>query len=160
MKKDDEIIERIKHSLSKLAFADVKKASDGGAKMGAFILANCFIDYLAGFYYGRKSTKNDYINYVDKHLKKYGGDKIYRSVRNGLVHNYSVDRDFVFSEKGIDGPNLGKYKNGKIVLNLEDFLNDIESAMDKYFKALNRDNNLRIKAINRFKRGKILQVLN
>lgn len=159
MKKDEAFIERIKNSLSQLAFADVKKASDGGAKMGAFILASCFIDYLAGFYYGHKAEKIDYINFTNKYLKKYDGEKIYYSVRNGLVHNYSVERDFVFSEKGLDGQNLEKYKNGKTVLNLEDFLSDIESAMNKYFKVLDRDKNLRKRAINRFKRGKILEVL-
>jgi hypothetical protein len=58
LKKDEEIIKRIKNSLSQLAFADVKKASDGGAKMGAFILASCFIDYLAGFYYGHKAKRD------------------------------------------------------------------------------------------------------
>jgi hypothetical protein len=159
LKKDEEYIERIKNSLSNLAFADVKMASNGGAKMGAFILASCFIDYIAGFYYGHKADRSDYINFTNKYLKKYDGDKIYYSVRNGLVHNYFVERDYVFSDKGADGPNLGKYKNGKIVLNLEDFLSDIESAMNKYFKALDRDNELRKRAIKRFKRGKILEVL-
>jgi len=159
LSKEKEIIARIKSSLSQLAFADVKKASAGGAKMGAYILASCFIDYLAGFYYGHKSTKDDYINFVNKYLRRYDGKQVYYSVRNGLVHNYSVERDFVFSEKGIDGPHLGKYKNGKTVLNLEDFLADIENAMSKYFKALEHDNNLRRRAINRFRSGKMLEVI-
>jgi len=159
LKKDTEIIGRIKNSLSGLAFADVKNASAGGATMGAFILGSCFIDYLAGFYYGHRSQKDDYINFANKYLKKYGGERLYYSMRNGLVHNYSVERDFVFSEKGIDGPHFGKYKNGKIVSNLEDFISDLEAAMNKYFKAIEHDEELKKRAIRRFKRGKMLEVL-
>lgn len=159
MKYEKDLINRIKFSLTQLAFTDIKRASAGGAKMGAFILASCFIDYLAGFYYGHKSKKEDYINFINKHLRRYDGGKIYYSVRNGLVHNYSVERDFIFSENRDDGPHLGKHKNGKIILNLDEFIKDIENAMNKYFNALEHDNNLKLKAINRFKRGKMLEVI-
>jgi len=35
-----------------MALDDVKNACKGGSKMGAFILASCFIDYMAGFMKG------------------------------------------------------------------------------------------------------------
>ena len=68
MASDDEIIERIKKSLKELAYEGIIKASDGGSKMGAFILASCFIDYLAGFYYGGESTPSHYKGFVKKFL--------------------------------------------------------------------------------------------
>lgn len=39
-----------------MAFLDIKKASNGKSKMGAFILSSCFIEYLAGFCYGKETS--------------------------------------------------------------------------------------------------------
>jgi hypothetical protein len=55
-------INHIKFALYDMAFLDIKRASGGKSKMGAFILASCFIDYMAGFIAGRETTNKDYTN--------------------------------------------------------------------------------------------------
>ena len=37
--------------------------------MGAFILGSCFIEYLAGFRYGKETTHDDYKNFIKEFLE-------------------------------------------------------------------------------------------
>ena len=53
------IISHIENALYNMAFLDIKKASIGNSKIGAFILASCFIDYMAGFVCGHQTTRNE-----------------------------------------------------------------------------------------------------
>jgi len=39
-----------------MAFLDIKRASAGQSKIGAFILASCFIEYMSGFVTGKETT--------------------------------------------------------------------------------------------------------
>ena len=47
-----------------MAFLDIKRASAGKSKMGAFILASCFIEYMAGFVAGKETNREDYKKFV------------------------------------------------------------------------------------------------
>jgi hypothetical protein len=57
-------LNHIKFALFDMAFLDIKRASAGESKMGAFILASCFIEYMAGFIAGRETTNKDYKQFV------------------------------------------------------------------------------------------------
>lgn len=58
------VLDHIKTGLYDMAFQDIKKAASGHSKMGAFILASCFIEYMAGFAYGKATTRKDYKNLI------------------------------------------------------------------------------------------------
>jgi hypothetical protein len=55
----------------------------------------CAIDYLAGFWWG-KSTKSKvqvaYTGFIDAYFPKgrYGANGLYDSLRNGLVHTFTI----------------------------------------------------------------------
>jgi len=154
---DDEIIERIKKSLKELAYEGIIKASDGGSKMGAFILASCFIDYLAGFYYGGESTPSHYKGFVKKFLPMYNRNSLYHDLRCKIVHNYSEGGSYHFIDNTPD-VHMATAKDGRIVVNLENFICDIKDVMERYFKLLENDVPLRNKAIIRYQNLGILTV--
>lgn len=155
---DKEIIVKIKFSLKEMAFKDIEKASKGGSKMGAFILASCFIDCLAGFRYGRQATGKNYRDFVKEYMTdQYNPIKLYKDLRCKLVHNYSEGGSYMF----VDGkPQIHqkKTKDNKTVLNLECFLHDLKAAMTKYFLELDSISNKVDLAIKRFKKIGLLGI--
>jgi len=150
-------IEEIKKSLSEMAFKDIIKASNGGAKMGAFILASCFIDYLTCLFFNEDSTKRNYKEFVKIFLDTYDPENLYGDLRCKVVHNYSEGGSYIFTDN--QGQlHLKRARDGRIILNLEDFIKDIETAMYKYFALLESDSACLDRAINRIKKVGILGV--
>ncbi len=125
--KDKVIIDHIKHALYDVAFLDIKRASSGNSKTGAFILASCFIDYMAGFICGQKTTPTDYKNFVRCYLPAiYEPTKLYADLRCKLVHNYSEGGTYWLKH---GQPQLhGQVVGSRTVINLENFLDDLEHA--------------------------------
>jgi len=158
MEDKNEVIKKMKHSLLDMAFNDILRASGGGSKMGAFILASCFIDYLTGFYCGEKANGKHYKSFVRDFLPKYDPDKLYHDLRCGLVHNYSVGQSYVFTDANKGGTHFETTMKGLVILNLEDFLNDLERAVHDYFKLLENDPKIFDKAYRRLKKFGILTV--
>lgn len=146
----DKFISFLWHSLHEMAFLDIKRASNGKSKMGAFILSSCFIEYLAGFRYGKETSGKDYKNFITNYFNgKYDPEKLYKDLRCRLVHNYSEGGTYTFID---NHPELHKKitQDGKIVLNLEDFVSDIEAVLKLYFNELKSDNAIFKLALDRY----------
>ena len=143
------IIDHIKYVLHDMAFLDIKRASSGNAKMGAFILASCFIDYMAGFVCGHQTRMKDYEDFVLHYLPSiYHPSKLYKDLRCGLVHNYSEGGSYWFKD---NKPELhGQTANGKIIINLENFIEDLEKALRKLLQEIQSDPSKKQKAIARY----------
>lgn len=119
------------------------------------------IDYLAGFYSGvtlntmSSNAGKRYKAFVRKYLSSYNPDDFWKHVRSRLVHNYSVGGDYGFTHKESDGKHFQKvpHENGKTltVLNLENFLNDIEIAANLYLRDLKCNTVLQNLALQRRK---------
>lgn len=151
-----EIITQIKDGLKTMAFLDIKRASAGGAKMGAFILASCFIDYMAGYRYNQANTGQAYMDFVNDYLPAtYDKEKLYKDLRCKLVHNYSEGGSYLFIHG--DTSKHGVTVGSKKVINLENFINDLEVAMDKFFHQIDEDTIIQQKAIDRFNSISILE---
>ena len=142
-------INHIKFVLHDMAFLDVKRASAGQSKMGAFILASCFIEYLAGFVAGKETSNKDYKAFVKDYLPPlYNPEKLYRDLRCKLVHNYSEGGSYMFA---YSKPELhGQEVAGRTVVNLENFIADLELALHKLFTELDKDAVRAKKAEERF----------
>ncbi|MGD0767469.1 MAG: hypothetical protein ABSB42_04515 [Tepidisphaeraceae bacterium] len=128
----EELIERLDAFLFGWGFKDIGRASKGGSKLGAFILAACFIDAMAGFSAGinRSESKHGstkrFVEFVAKYLPQYNATKIWEDLRCGLVHAYAEGGSYSFTASN---PRVhGMSNGGKVVLNLEDFLSDVECA--------------------------------
>lgn len=152
---DEDIVQKVKFALSDWALEDLYKASFGGAKMGAFILASCYIDYLSCYYFNSDSSKGNYINFVNRFLPDYSGKDLYESLRCKLVHNYTEGGKYEFTD---DKPHLHFKisKRRKIVINLENFLNDLKIAKGEYFKLVDDNKSYKERLIDRFKKVGIL----
>lgn len=154
--RDYQLINHIHNTLNKMALDDIKKASAGRSKMGAFILGSCFIDYLAGFWAGKKSSRTVYKDFVKQYLKPYDPEKLYRDLRCKLVHNYSEGGSYIFTDAN---PSLHqKPHSGKKLINLENFINDLEAAMRQLFKDFSTDPTLEENAKKRFNEIGLLTV--
>lgn len=138
-------IERMRKSLYEFAIKDINIAMNHNAPIGAFILASCLIDCLAGFRYGVpenfKGSRQRYIKFIDEYYdNKYEGKVMYDSMRNRLVHNYAERGSYLFSHKNELEHNF-KY-DGKINIESDEFIKDLELAMKKYFNDLEKDPDL------------------
>jgi hypothetical protein len=142
-------LNHIKFALYDMAFLDIKRSSAGQSKMGAFILASCFIEYMAGFIAGRETTNKDYKQFVKDYLPStYDPEKLYSDLRCKLVHNYSEGGSYMFVDAK---PALHGQKNGtKMIINLENFIDDIEAALRKVLSDLDCDPAKQKKAENRY----------
>jgi len=142
-------LNHIKFALYDMAFLDIKRASAGQSKMGAFILASCFIEYMAGFIAGRETTNKDYRQFVKDYLPGlYDPEKLYRDLRCKLVHNYSEGGSYMFADAkpALHGQKVGT----KMVINLENFIDDLEAALRKVFTELDTDPGKQKKAEDRY----------
>jgi hypothetical protein len=131
----DKFIENLWCSLYEMAFLDIKRAINGNSKIGAFILSSCFIEYIAGYRYGKLTTGKDYKYFVENYLSQYNKENLYQDLRCKLVHNYSEGGSYVFVD---NQPNLHLTltRCNKIYINLEDFVNEIENSLKRYFNEL------------------------
>lgn len=154
---DQEKIECIRKGLCDMALGDIKRASNGGSKMGAFILCNCLIDAMTGFNTGKDSTGKDYIKFVNTYLTSYDGRKLHKDMRCKLVHSYSEGGSYLFTD---NKPLLHlTQKKGKTIINLENFISDVEKVLANFLQKMQTDPLLRQNALQRFDKNNILGVM-
>ncbi|HNY35974.1 MAG TPA: hypothetical protein PLD14_01720 [Candidatus Pacearchaeota archaeon] len=154
-----EIIKRITLSIKEMALGDVKRAMIGKSKMGSIILGSCLMDCLATFYYGNCSTGKNYRSFVDKFLPQYDSRNFYEDLRCKLVHDYSEGGSYVFKDnKPIE--HLKKYKkSNKIIINLENFVEELEKIVDDYLKLITNDDVAYKNALKRIKSLGLLGII-
>ena len=151
-------LNHIKFALYDMAFLDIKRASAGQSKMGAFILASCFIEHMAGFIAGRETTNKDYKQFIKDYLPGlYDPERLYKDLRCKLVHNYSEGGSYMF----VDAKPAwhGKKTGTKMVINLENFIDDLEVALHKVFTELDTDSIMRKKAEARYDKSGLMGII-
>lgn len=141
----EELITRLNEGLGDMALGDIKRAARpgdkerGGAKMAGFLLGFCFIDAAAGFYSGRTKQMQRVIGkhfraFVTRYMPQYDAAALYHDLRSGLVHSYAVGQTYSFTNLEHAGKHLETTQTGfgmRTLLNLEDFVDDLEQACSK-----------------------------
>jgi hypothetical protein len=155
---ESEIIEKVKTTFREWVLGDIEKASKVGTKMGAFILASCFIDYIASYYVNDESGDERYKKFVKDFLKSYDADDLYYSLRNKLVHNYSEGGKYLFTDGKKAGEHLFMVRN-KQIINLEDFIIEIKHAMEIYFSELDKNKKLQYNCVKRYNKNPLLELI-
>ena len=154
-----QINHHINQALHDMAFLDIKRASAGGSKIGAFILASCFIDYMAGFVKGKETNREDYKKFVKDYLPPlYNPQKIYTDLRCKLVHNYSEGGSYLFVDNKSNLHGKREHASGKLFINLENFVDDLEAALKKLLTEIEQDDSKRKSAEARYKEIGLLGV--
>jgi hypothetical protein len=137
-------IARLHESLRGWALGDVQRAFNGGAKVGAFILAAHLIDTLALLTHAKGQGSDAWTQLIGRYLTRYTGSAklLEDGLRNATSHNYSTR-----GLRLVDGADYaGRHwttEAGDRVLHLETFLDELERAYDAFEKDLRNDASLR-----------------
>jgi hypothetical protein len=142
-----------------MAFLDIKRASAGKSKMGAFILASCFIEYMAGFVAGKETNREDYKKFVKDYLPPlYDPEKFYTDLRCKLVHNYSEGGSYLFVDDKLNLHGHREQTSGKLIINLENFIDDLEVALNRLLIEIEQNGSRMKTAETRYKKIGLLGV--
>lgn len=122
----------------------------------AFILLTCLIDFLGTLYAGRESNEKTFRGFVSDFFMKqtydgvrYDDKELYSSLRNKLVHNYSIWRGrYVLTHRHPE-MHLKPHGSKATILNLEDFYKDVKQAADDYFARVKQETTLQHKLSDR-----------
>ncbi|MBI4732987.1 MAG: hypothetical protein HY781_12835 [Chloroflexi bacterium] len=133
-------IEKIRIFLLQTIFVEARNCLHADSELAALLLAIASVEYLAGYYVGKQSQRNDFISFLtayfpDQYAPYY--DAIYDQLRCGLVHNLNVMNPW--KKNGIDflihpnSPNHLKLNDeGKLIFSITLFLEDIRRAFWMY----------------------------
>ena len=162
MNREDAIISQIEHSLREYDLRDIKLISKQNTVIASFILCSCFIEHLCTFRYGmiKDVGRKEFGDFVKEYLIKYDAEKLRTDLRNRLVHNYSLGESYVLV-MGYPNLHLQDYGQNQKFLNLENFINDLEDAFEKYINELKANKtNLRDIAVAAYRKVKIIGLQN
>jgi hypothetical protein len=129
-------IDRITIALRDYALGDIKKIMTGNNVLASFILCSCFIEQVATYRYGTPNVGHpEFRQFIDDYLVGYDSQKLRADLRNKLVHNYSLGETYSLTMQSRDA-HLRKATNGSIILNLENFVDDLEQALHRFLNQL------------------------
>jgi len=156
---EDDIIFEILHSFEKYNLRDIKEINSKKQELeftiAVFILCSCFIDQLSGFRYATDRVKYRFIKFVREYLPQYDAEELNNDLRNKLVHNYSLGRYYALTKHKPQGDfKLSSYK----ILNLEDFITDLENCLNRYKGELNIDHQIRKNALEWYEKHNIIKL--
>ena len=128
-----------------------------------FILMACAIDYLAGFWWGKSTSgkvRLAYTGFVKRYFppRSYDPDGVYDSLRNGLVHMFTIKAKKYALTHNNAHLHLKEDSAGQLLLNAENFRNDLVSAKEKYFSEIEADPDLLDKLLLRYERDGFLDL--
>jgi len=124
-----------------------------------FVFMSCCIDYLSGFWWGESREigmgRQAYVGFIKEYFRprgRYDAKGIYDSLRNGLVHQFTIKNkiyELTFNEPE---RHLTVSHNSYIVLNAGSFRNDLIDAANLYFNESEKKPQLLDKAFQRYER--------
>ena len=166
---DQEFLKSWKRWIEAFVINDIKTALNKDAlEVGLIILTLLGIECLSAYYTGKRDSS---LSTFEKFMKKYFPpsygkytDKIYISLRNGLVHSYVPKRiKFGLGEvtpflmvRNQDEPHLIPCQQGRefpLYFNREQFAQDFIMAWDKYAKDLDAEPRLQKNVLARAEKG-------
>jgi len=135
---DNYQIEKIIKSLTDFALRDLKFIRDQDVLLVTFLAASCFIDVLGGIMAGKRATGKTYRRFIKKYLTQYDTHNLYEDLRCALAHNYSVGRNYSLIRQN-SAVHLKTTTESKIVINVEDFVNEVEAGFHQFVSDLRSD---------------------
>ncbi|MDO8513383.1 MAG: hypothetical protein Q7S37_02680 [bacterium] len=142
--KDMRLILKIEDENGNLIEPDRTAFTSRRPLVAAVILMCCAIDCLARFRYGEidrnvgSSFKNFVFGYFSENVsfsgKSYDKQKIYKGLRNALVHGYSLGRDLGLVHQSSE--NHLDQVNNRVIIDVFSLYYDLETAYNKYKQEL------------------------
>jgi len=133
-------MEKVRSYLIIDVLGDMEKAQSVGAELSAILLGLAAIDYLAGFFVGRQSKRDDYISFMSRYFpSQYQQflDAVYDQLRSGLMHNLVATnpwkpRAYSFTIQKHSQRHLQTDKEGKIIFSVGHLRVDLFRAWRMY----------------------------
>lgn len=149
-------------SLGEWALADVRKAAQAGAKVGAFILGANLIDVLARLAYSKpaENGRAAWAEFIPVYLDRYEthADALYTGFRCAISHNYSLGRLRLTDGAAYSGRHW-EIEEGERVLHLESFVDDLDRGFAKFIDGLEQDHELRDRVLARIRHRPLLGIV-
>lgn len=126
-----------------------------------FIFMSCAIDYLVGFWWGvstKGNVRKAYPEFITSYFPNglYNSYELYDSLRNGLVHMFTIkNKSYALTHNHPD-IHLRKARTGQIVLNASNFRDDLVAAKNKFFNDVECSPDLLDKVLDRYNRDGFL----
>jgi len=142
---DEQTIEYIINTFQKFSLADIKYNKD--RPIAAALLSGCLLDQISGFLFENKGKATDKARkFVKKYMPAYDGIRIYDILRNSLVHNYSLPKQYAVTSD-LAGADLGLSILPNGVIYIPSFIQDLEIAVSKAVRDLREDKEVQKHAI-------------
>lgn len=155
--------EEFRPHFDKLVMGPIDRLVVSSDALVGFILMSCAIDYLSGFWSG-ESTKGKvkvaYTEFINRYFPKdkYDSGGLYDSLRNGLVHSFTIKDGKYSLVHNHPELHLTVDSRGQRILDAGRFRDDLVMAKDAYFLAVEKDPALLQKLVSRLRRDGFLQV--
>lgn len=152
----------------KFVVRDIEKSLSAEVEVGTIILTVIGIDCLSGYYAGKPTDKDTFVEFMKEFMPRYTihALDIYECIRNGLAHDYIVktnsttNRTFGFTrDAGEDHLVPTTADPNKIILNRVAFAKDFLEAQRNYFARVENEQLLWDKAMQRLRKRGFLTVL-
>ena len=143
-------------------FGPIDRLATSADALVAFILMACAVDYLAGFWWGKRIKANEgrivYTSFINQYFPsgRYDALGLYKSLRNGLVHMFTVKGQKYTLTHNNPGLHRQTARSGQIVLNAADFRDDLVAAKDSFFDDVEKKPELLARLIDRYTRDGFL----
>lgn len=144
---------------------DVEKSLKVDLEVGTIILVTIGIECISGYYAGKESNRQTFVNFTRDFLPIYAphADNIYACIRDGLAHDYIIKdvrgKSFRFTrDKGEAHLTAVEGNPEWFYINREIFAQDFLAAQFAYFKELHTNIDLQKKAMQRLKKRSFLSV--
>lgn len=140
------------HKLGNMAYKDIVEiTSNGKAPLAIFLLCTCLIEQMATYRYG---SNGNIKKFVKKYMPQYDGD-VMHEMRNRINHNYSLHEKYALTI-GSRNAHLAQDLSGTIIINMENFVEEIGVVFNQFSTDLRQDKGIRNNALNTLKTYGIL----
>lgn len=151
-------IDKVHHFLFDGVLKDAHRCLGIHAELPALILCLASVDYLAGYYAGKQTDRNDYIGFMRRYFPtQYHSllDEIYAQLRCGLMHNLVAQDPWKSSQVSfLIHPNSTNHllmnQNGKTIFSVHFFEQDIYRAWVMYMYDLIMKSDENLTLVNNF----------
>lgn len=130
------------------------------ADLSALLLCLATVDYMAGFFAGRRTTEDDYVSFLSKYFpSKYQNlsPAIYHQLRTGLMHNLVAlnpwqGEKISFRIHANSDRHLEKNAEDQVMFSIQTFLVDLYRAWVMYAHDLIMEGSRRPEVVAKFNR--------
>jgi len=131
------------HKLGNMAYRDIVEiTSRTQAPLAVFLLCTCLLEQMATYRYSRNGNIR---KFVKDYLPQYDAD-VMHEMRNRINHNYSLHEKYALT-MGARNAHLNPNTDGVIVINIENFVEELGIAFSKFSDDLRKNKEIRNNAL-------------